>query len=71
LILVTRMVPRMTLVVPYYLLMLKVGMLDTYSGLVIAYISFAMPFSIWLLIGSSMTCRSRWRRRPWWMGARP
>lgn len=51
LILVTRMVPRMTLVVPYYLLMLKLGMLDTYSGLVIAYVSFAMPFSIWLLIG--------------------
>jgi multiple sugar transport system permease protein len=51
LVLVTRMVPRMTLVVPYYLLMLKIGMLDTYSGLVIAYVSFAMPFSIWLLIG--------------------
>jgi len=51
LVLVTRMVPRMTLVVPYYLLMLKIGMLDTYTGLVIAYISFALPFSIWLLIG--------------------
>ncbi len=51
LILVTRMVPRMTLVVPYYLLMMKIGLLDTYTGLVIAYISFALPFSIWLLIG--------------------
>ncbi len=50
-VLVTRMVPRMTLVVPYYLLMLKVGMLDTYTGLVTAYVSFALPFSIWLLIG--------------------
>jgi multiple sugar transport system permease protein len=51
LILVTRMVPRMTLVVPYYLLMMKIGLLDTYTGLVIAYVSFALPFSIWLLIG--------------------
>ena len=51
LVLVTRMVPRMTLVVPYYLLMLKIGLLDTYTGLVIAYVSFALPFSIWLLIG--------------------
>lgn len=51
LVLLTRMVPRMTLVVPYYLMMLRIGMLDTYSGLVIAYISFALPFSIWLLIG--------------------
>ncbi len=50
-VLVTRMVPRMTLVIPYYLLMLKIGMLDTYSGLMTAYISFALPFSIWLLIG--------------------
>ena len=51
LVLLTRMVPRMTLGVPYYLMMLKIGMLDTYTGLVIAYISFALPFSIWLLIG--------------------
>lgn len=51
LVLVTRMVPRMTLVVPYYLLMLKIGMLDTHTGLVMAYVSFALPFSIWLLIG--------------------
>lgn len=51
LVLVTRMVPRMTLVVPYYLMMLTVGLLDTYTGLVVAYISFALPFSIWLLIG--------------------
>ena len=51
LVLVTRMVPRMTLVIPYYLMMLKIGMLDTHTGLVVAYVSFAMPFSIWLLIG--------------------
>ncbi len=51
LVLVTRMVPRMTLVVPYYLMMQKIGLLDTYTGLVVAYVSFAMPFSIWLLIG--------------------
>jgi multiple sugar transport system permease protein len=41
----------MTLVVPYYLLMMKIGLLDTYTGLVVAYVSFALPFSIWLLIG--------------------
>jgi multiple sugar transport system permease protein len=51
LVLVTRMAPRMVLVVPYYLMMQKLGFLDTYTGLVVAYISFALPFSIWLLIG--------------------
>ena len=51
LVLVTRMAPRMVLVVPYYLLMQKLGLLDTYTGLLIAYVSFALPFTIWLLIG--------------------
>ena len=51
LVLVMRMAPRMVLVVPYYLMMQRLGLLDTYTGLVIAYVSFALPFSIWLLIG--------------------
>ncbi len=51
LVLVTRMAPRMVLVVPYYLMMQKLGLLDTYTGLLVAYVSFALPFSIWLLIG--------------------
>jgi multiple sugar transport system permease protein len=51
LVLVMRMAPRMVLVVPYYLMMQRLGLLDTYTGLVVAYVSFALPFSIWLLIG--------------------
>jgi multiple sugar transport system permease protein len=51
LVLVMRMAPRVVLVVPYYLLMQRLGLLDTYTGLLIAYVSFALPFSIWLLIG--------------------
>ena len=54
LVLVTRMAPRLVLVVPYFLMMQKLGLLDTYTGLLIAYISFALPFSIWLLIGFFM-----------------
>ena len=50
LVLVMRMAPRMVLVVPYYLMMQRLGLLDTYTGL-LAYVSFALPFSIWLLIG--------------------
>jgi len=51
LILVTRMVPRVALVVPYFLMMIRAGLLDTRAGLVLAYISFALPFAIWLLVG--------------------
>ena len=54
LVLVTRMAPRIVLVVPYFLMMQKLGLLDTYTGLLIAYISFALPFTIWLLIGFFM-----------------
>jgi multiple sugar transport system permease protein len=54
LVLVTRMAPRIVLLVPYYLMMQRLGLLDTYAGLLIAYISFALPFSIWLLIGFFM-----------------
>jgi multiple sugar transport system permease protein len=32
-------------------MMQRLGLLDTYTGLLIAYVSFALPFSIWLLIG--------------------
>lgn len=51
LVLVTRMVPRVALVVPYFLVMIRLGLLDTRTGLVLAYVSFALPFAIWLLIG--------------------
>jgi multiple sugar transport system permease protein len=54
LVLVARMAPRIVLVVPYYLMMQRLGLLDTYTGLLVAYISFALPFSIWLLIGFFM-----------------
>jgi multiple sugar transport system permease protein len=54
LVLVMRMAPRTVLVVPYFLMMLKLGLLDTYTGLMIAYVSFALPFTIWLLIGFFM-----------------
>lgn len=43
LVLVTRMAPRMVLVVPYYLMMQRLGLLDTYTGLLVAYVSFALP----------------------------
>ncbi|MBI2564029.1 MAG: carbohydrate ABC transporter permease [candidate division NC10 bacterium] len=50
-ILLTRMIPRVALVMPYFLMMLSLGLLDTHAGLILAYISFALPFSIWLMIG--------------------
>lgn len=49
--LVTRMLPRFVLVIPYYLLIRQMGLLNTTSALVITYTSFSLPFVIWLMIG--------------------
>jgi multiple sugar transport system permease protein len=32
-------------------MMLALGLLDTHVGLILAYVSFALPFSTWLMIG--------------------
>lgn len=49
--LVMRMLPRFVLVIPYYLLMRQIGLLNTSSALILAYTSFSLPFVIWLMIG--------------------
>ncbi|MEJ8838701.1 carbohydrate ABC transporter permease [Ramlibacter sp. AN1133] len=49
-VLATQMLPPVGLVIPYYLVLQKVGGLDTYSGLVLIYLTFSLPFAIWLLV---------------------
>ena len=49
-ILATQMLPPVGLVIPYYLTLQRFGWLDTYSGLVIIYLTFSLPFAIWLLV---------------------
>jgi ABC-type glycerol-3-phosphate transport system permease component len=49
-VLATQMLPPVGLVIPYFLLLRKLGWTDTYQGLVLVYLSFALPFAIWLLV---------------------
>lgn len=49
LVLASRMVPRMVLIIPLYIIMARVGLMDTYPGLVIVYVVISLPMSIWLL----------------------
>ncbi len=49
--LVMRMLPRFVLVIPYYLLMRTLGLLNTHLALILAYCTFALPFVIWMMIG--------------------
>jgi multiple sugar transport system permease protein len=45
----SRMVPGIALVVPLYLVIQRVGLLDNLMALVITYLTFTLPFTIWLL----------------------
>jgi ABC-type glycerol-3-phosphate transport system permease component len=49
--LVTQMVPAILLLLPYFVVMRELGLLNSYTGLVLAYTSFALPFCTWMLKG--------------------
>lgn len=48
-VLATRLAPPVALAIPFYLIYARVGLLDTYAGLVIAYLTFNLSFYIWVL----------------------
>lgn len=48
--LVTQMIPPVGLVIPYFLILSRIGWLDTYQGMVTVYLTFSLPFAIWLLV---------------------
>ena len=50
-ILAVSMFPQISIVSPLYLLLRGLGLLNTYPGLVLPYMTFAMPLTIWLLVG--------------------
>ena len=49
-VLAMQMLPPVGLIIPYYLALQKVGGLDTYWGLIVIYLTFSLPFAIWLLV---------------------
>ena len=49
-VLATQMLPPVGLIIPYYLALQKVGALDTYAGMVLIYLTFSLPFAIWLMV---------------------
>ena len=49
-VLATQMLPPVGLIIPYYLALQKIGWLDTYSGLTVIYLTFSLPFAIWLMV---------------------
>lgn len=47
----TQMIPGAMLLLPIYLVLTKIGLNNTYTGLVVAYSVTTLPFSIWILKG--------------------
>ncbi len=50
-ILFVRMVPTVVLAIPIYTLWRALGLIDTHQGLILAYLSFNLPFVIWMMRG--------------------
>ncbi len=48
-ILFTRMTPALTLVLPFFVIYRGFGLIDTRTGLIIAYSSFLLPLSAWMM----------------------
>lgn len=44
-----RMMPVIAVVVPFYIMYQRLGLLDTYAGIILAYLPVTLPFAIWLL----------------------
>lgn len=51
LLLLSQMIPAGMLILPLYLMIMKLNLINTYLGMIIAYSVSSLPFSIWILKG--------------------
>ena len=49
-VLATQMLPPVGIIIPYFLILQNIGWIDTYQGIILIYLSFSLPFAIWLLV---------------------
>jgi multiple sugar transport system permease protein len=46
-----RFMPPIAIVLPFFIVWQRIGLIDTYVGLILIYVAFNLPFAIWLLRG--------------------
>ncbi|HEX3276809.1 MAG TPA: carbohydrate ABC transporter permease [Gemmatimonadales bacterium] len=51
LILAVSVFPQISVVSPLYLVLRRLHLINTYPGLILPYLTFAMPLTVWLLVG--------------------
>lgn len=49
-VLATQMLPPVGLIIPYYLVLQRLGLLDSFAGMSAIYLTFSLPFAIWLMV---------------------
>ena len=49
--LIVRFYPKITVALPYYLIMRDLGWLDTHAAVILAHVSITVPFVVWLMLG--------------------
>lgn len=49
-ILVVRMIPGITFLVPWYMLFLRMGLTNTFTALIMSHLLVALPFIIWIMV---------------------
>ncbi|WP_101294985.1 carbohydrate ABC transporter permease [Halegenticoccus soli] len=47
----TQMLPWVLVLIPFFLLMFELGLVDSFTGIVLAHTAFALPFATWMLKG--------------------
>lgn len=47
----TRVLPRVTIIIPFYVTLRQLKMINTYQGIVLVYLMVVMPVTIWMLKG--------------------
>ncbi|MFX3631491.1 MAG: carbohydrate ABC transporter permease [Candidatus Pristimantibacillus sp.] len=55
LLITTYMFPPILLAVPYTIIIMKIGLANSWTGLIITYLSFSIPYAIWMLTGFFQT----------------
>jgi N,N'-diacetylchitobiose transport system permease protein len=49
-----QMIPIATMIIPMYLLLARAGQIDRLSGVIVTYLTFVLPFTVWTLRGFVM-----------------
>jgi multiple sugar transport system permease protein len=47
----SQLLPQVALMIPYYRIIQRLGILNTYTSLIIVYCSFSLPFCVWMMKG--------------------